>query len=366
MLPPTVIHPISRKTWQWVKAQKSLSRLQPKLRFSYAWNAWWFDHNFEMQRRLHPPGVVQPPLFVLGLWRSGTTFVHDLLAQAPFLTVPKTWQCMNPSVFLLAGPPSNIKTVRRPMDRMFVDTYSPQEDEFALLAMGVNSAYRAFLVPSTILDLQDTLNPEYWLMESQWIEPWKDFLAWVGSERPGSRLTLKSPNHTFRLKAISDSFPEANYLWMCRNPEEMLASNFKMWTTMMQRHGMTEIDCALVEQFLQKAISSAADTLIWATKQFSKKQMVVLDFEQLTKQPLYSMEQLIERLTLGSWEQCRETMAQQAVRASSLKPDTYKTLDISRATLDALDKLRVAQNFAINSHGIPASELSSPRYDIER
>jgi len=44
--------------------------------------------------------VVQPPLFVLGHWRNGTTHLHQLLAQDTRFAFPNTYQVSFPHTFL--------------------------------------------------------------------------------------------------------------------------------------------------------------------------------------------------------------------------------------------------------------------------
>lgn len=41
-----------------------------------------------------------PPLFVLGIWRSGTTHLHNLLAQDDRFAYPNTYQTSFPHTFL--------------------------------------------------------------------------------------------------------------------------------------------------------------------------------------------------------------------------------------------------------------------------
>src|SRR6516162_399987 len=43
---------------------------------------------------------VQPPLFILGIWRSGTTHLHNLLAQDDRFAYPTTYQVFYPRTFL--------------------------------------------------------------------------------------------------------------------------------------------------------------------------------------------------------------------------------------------------------------------------
>ena len=45
--------------------------------------------------------AVQPPLFIIGHWRSGTTYLHELLVLDERFTYPTTYQCFAPLHFLL-------------------------------------------------------------------------------------------------------------------------------------------------------------------------------------------------------------------------------------------------------------------------
>ena len=39
---------------------------------------------------------IQPPLFIIGHWRSGTTFLHELMVLDDRFTYPTTYQCFAP------------------------------------------------------------------------------------------------------------------------------------------------------------------------------------------------------------------------------------------------------------------------------
>ncbi|OFZ97441.1 MAG: hypothetical protein A3H35_11845 [Betaproteobacteria bacterium RIFCSPLOWO2_02_FULL_62_17] len=48
--------------------------------------------------------------------------------------------------------------------------------------------------------------------------------AGVAGGRAG-RLLLKSPNHTFRIRALIEAFPGAAYVWAVRDPRQVFFSN---------------------------------------------------------------------------------------------------------------------------------------------
>src|SRR5262245_7300998 len=98
-----------------------------------AWENWFYGRKVRNTR-------VAPPLFILGIWRSGTTHLHNLLAQDDRFAYPTTYQVLYPHTFLttekwedpLMGVflPSN-----RPRHNVAMGVGEPQEDEFALCSL---------------------------------------------------------------------------------------------------------------------------------------------------------------------------------------------------------------------------------------
>ncbi len=102
--------------------------------------------------RVSSTKLAEPPLFVLGHWRSGTTLLHELLILDSRHTYPNTYECFAPLHFVWTEwfvPPLLRKLLpsTRPMDTMEAGWDRPQEDEFALANMGVPSPYLAWAFP---------------------------------------------------------------------------------------------------------------------------------------------------------------------------------------------------------------------------
>src|SRR5438552_3060977 len=93
------------------------------------------------------------PLFILGHWRSGTTFLHELLILDERHNYPSTYESLEPHHFLLTERLAKrylnfVVPERRPMDNMSAGFDRPQEDEFALCMMGVPSPYLQIAFPN--------------------------------------------------------------------------------------------------------------------------------------------------------------------------------------------------------------------------
>jgi Sulfotransferase family len=189
----------------------------------------------------------EPPIFIIGHWRTGTAFLHELLMLDERFTAPTTLECFAPAdcmvldqlmrhLFNFALPP------RRPMDNMPVGWDRPQEDEFALMNLGLGSPYEVVVFPNRrrarhpFLDMSG-LTPEQ-------IEAWKagflSFLQQVNlrskkeqvSLEGARRIVLKSPYHTARLHILREMFPEAKFIHIVQDPCEVFPSTVQLWRAM--------------------------------------------------------------------------------------------------------------------------------------
>jgi hypothetical protein len=241
------------------------------------WSGFWFERHAAMTARICAATVLPSnPTFIVGLWRTGSTALHGLLAEETRWTTPRTWQCFRPAEFLLMPQPRQ-REVRRPMDEWYIGTRSPQEDEFAALLLGEPSLYRAFIDPRRLDELTALLDQWRGQIDTG-VEPlsnrWETFLKAVLVQTPGP-LLLKSPNHTFRLPWLAKRFPDAQFIWITRSTSEVLASNCRMWAAMIERYGLWRHDPAALEAFLRIAIRNHDALLDWARGALSERIHVV-------------------------------------------------------------------------------------------
>lgn len=353
MSQPVVI-PLGRTAREWVRQGGQPSRTAWVHGLMLRWQGYWFDRNVSLQRQLpEPPPLRTDPLFILGLWRSGTTYLHDLLGVCPGLQSPATWQCMNPSTSRLCSSPVVGRAIQRPMDTMTIDAFSPQEDEFALLALGVPSVYRGFFDPRRLPELSRWLEPDAWtqMQPEGWLNTWLEFLSGITNDRSG-RLVLKSPSHSFRITALTEAFPQASYVWLVRDPVATFHSNRKMWLAMLERYALWHWDVSILDAFLVHAFESAAQCLYRATRLVGKDRLIIVKFDDLTGATINSLQRLNLRLGIGSWQELEPPLVRIAAGRSGYRPDTSYRGQLRPAVLQATNVLRAAQLDALSSHGL--------------
>ena len=341
---------LNRATWHWVRTHGSEGGAAH--RFRMGWNALWGDLNWWLSRQIVAHSAVrsvEDPVLIVGPWRSGTTVMHELLSAATGLATPRSWQCMNAASFVLTGPPRTRSSVSRPMDRLVVHSESPQEDEFALLALGAPTAYRAFLAPRQLSALLPTLDQDHWLADEHWCRTWVAFLQATLASAPMSRqpLLLKSPNHTYRMLAILRRFPRARFIWMARDPVEVFHSNRKMWNAMARHYASIEPDSQMLDGFLTKALLAAAQAADQCRQALPREQFTLVRLDDLRASPASTVSAVSQQLRLSLQPECLEQVT--ASIASDVK-ETYSGA-LPPAALDAAARLRDAHARAFKSHG---------------
>ena len=347
--------PLTRELLRWLQQDPAWTGLPWGTRAALQWQAALGSLNAGLAGMARPTPIDQratalvDPVLVLGPWRSGTTVMHELLAAATGLATPRTWQCMNATAFT-AMPPRrrNATAVARPMDGLAIHAQSPQEDEFALLTLGADSAYRGFLMPHRLAELAPTLSPAYWLAQPQWLAPWERFLTDVLRSTPQARqpLLLKSPNHSFRLAAILRRFPRTRGVWMLRDATAVYHSNLKMWRTMFARYGLTAPLPGALEDFIALALQSCADILAVQSQSWTQGGWALVQQSRLRNDAAAVVREVLARLELPSTVD--EPALAAALAATALgREQRYDNAPLPAAAERAVRALDAAQSQAL-------------------
>ena len=181
---------------------------------------------------------VAPPIFIIGHWRSGTTYLHELMVLDDRFAFPTTYQCFAPEHFLVsewlfARWCGFLLPKQRPMDNVSAGWQRPQEDEFALFTMGVRTPYRRMAFPNNPPPDMAYLNMEG-LSEAE-LDKWSGAMKWFVraiSFRSPRRVILKSPTHTGRVALLARIFPGAQFIHISRDPLALFPSTCRLWKSL--------------------------------------------------------------------------------------------------------------------------------------
>jgi hypothetical protein len=185
------------------------------------------------------PGIlsrpISAPIFITGLPRSGTTFLHTLLAQDPAIAVPLSWQLVYPYPARRRLFGADLRATWTAAQFRFMEYLSPELYDLHPLAADAPQEctdITAHVFQSLRFDSTYRI-PSY----QRWLENHghhgayrfhRRFLQHLDAQDPGRRWVLKSPDHIFALDAIRSVYPDAKIVFLHRDPLSVLASVAKL------------------------------------------------------------------------------------------------------------------------------------------
>ena len=290
-------------------------------------------------RRIRKTKIAQPPIFILGHWRTGTTLLHELLVLDPRFGYPSTYECLQPNHFLLTESLVTrylqfLVPAHRPMDNMKAGFDRPQEDEFALCMMGQPSPYLSIAFPNNPPQCQNFLDLEG--VDPGALRSWKrtlkQFLKQV-TYKSGKRLVLKSPPHTARIKVLREMFPGALFIHIVRDPYVVFPSTVKLWKTLNRAQGLQKPTNAGLEEHVLATFTRLYQRLEEGKRLLGPEQFYELRYEELTKDPTGEMRKLYDHFHLPGFGEFLPRLQSYLASINGYETNKYQVTPEQRAVI---------------------------------
>jgi len=259
--------------------------------------------------------ITQPPLFILGHWRSGTTHLHNLLARDRRFAFANTYQVVNPLTFLTTEERNTRRFARmvpdkRPMDEVAMGFGEPQEDEFAPCLMTLRSLYLGISFPRSLGHYERYLSFDE--VPPAETEEWKQAMLWFCRKlvhKQGDRpLLLKSPPHTARIRLLLELFPEARFVHIHRHPHDVFRSNRHYWDTAVWYSYLQKPDRSTVDDGIIRRYRLLHDAFHTQRPRVPDDRFHELSFHDLDSDPVATVRRLYDQLALPDFETFRPAL----------------------------------------------------------
>ncbi len=255
------------------------------------------------------------PVFIVGVHRSGTTHLHNLLSLDRQFCAPLAYQTLNPAGFLATGwliTPilAAFMPWKRPMDAVRFHLFAPQEEEFAIAGATRLSPYWLMSFPRQVAHYEQYAFVEAF-SESERAEWNRHYLHFLRKLTLWSRRRplLKNPYNTGRVAMLRELFPRARFIHIARHPYDVYRSNMHLAREGHVVHQLQEPDPADSYQtrFLDN-YRRMEEAFYAQTADLPPDQVAEVRFEDLERDPVGEVRQIYARLGLEYTPQFEERL----------------------------------------------------------
>lgn len=286
--------------------------------------------------------IKNPPVFIIGHWRSGTTYMHEILCEDSQFCYITLWQTMLPDSFLILEPMkkflSKFLPKERPMDQIKVDIDGPYEEEAALATLNLWSFFHALHFPKNAeeqyqksINFEDLTNEE----RAEWKNNYLNFMKSITFTNKGKRLLLKDPANTARIPFLLELFPDAKFIHIYRNPYNVYLSTVKMRNRVLNKLALQEGNREEIERNVIKNYKELMTCFFKQKNLIPKENFVEIRYEDLIKDPLEEVKKIYMKLKLNGIERALPGMNKYLISKKDYKTNVY---NINEKVIERVNK----------------------------
>ncbi|MDZ7716531.1 MAG: sulfotransferase [Balneolaceae bacterium] len=277
------------------------------------------------------------PIFIIGHWRSGTSFLQYLMAQDPQFGFMNKFQVVFPDIFLHSEKflkplinkiPDTLNLVQDAQNMSInLELDSPSEIEIALTTMiSPTSLHWGHIFPKNAQEYFD----KYLFFETasnQEIEQWKKDYAFlikkISLSAGGLQVLIKSPGNASRIEKLLELYPKAKFIFIHRNPYDVFYSSKKLWNTLLDNLALQEFSDRKIEQEIVKVYKKLMSAYIQQRTIIPEEQLAEIRFENFVESPLPELEAVYNKLDISGFKQAEPYFEKFIQQKTSGKSSNY-------------------------------------------
>ena len=269
------------------------------------------------RRRAEKIVITEPPVFIIGFWRSGTTLLHNLLCAHPRAAYVSTFQGIFPhhtpaSEWWLKPLVSPMLPHKRPADGVRLDFDLPQEEEIAMGNLQPLSFYHFMYFPADT----DRIISRNLLLEGvtaeeteQWKHAYLQLIKTAMLRTGGTLFISKNPPNAFRIPLLLEMFPEARFINIFRDREETLNSFMRFLTEVIAGIGLQKYDETAFRKSLERLYDLYFQHYNENKKLIPPENLIEMDYRELLDDKYRVTEMIFERFAPKGKKEAMENVS---------------------------------------------------------
>ena len=250
---------------------------------------------------------IQRPIFITGWYRTGSTYLHNLLASHPHLRAPLLWELRHPCPAVDPRKVDSQKIIRKVRRTNRIHRYlspafgvahaMPAEKPEECLHLFENA-----FCGTTGFFITEAKTYAWWLLQQDvqhGYEFYKMQLQLLNWQRSGQRWVLKWPYHLWHLDTLLKTFPDATIIQLHRNPGEAIGSVCSL-AAIARSSFCANIDDAALGQFWLDYNEAGLQRGFRARQKAGADQIVDIRYPDLMADPLAEINRILKAVDLDS------------------------------------------------------------------
>ena len=281
-----------------------------------------------------------PPVFIIGHWRTGTTFLHNILARDPKMGFVTTYQTVFPnnmkSKFLFRPFMRLHMPEKRPGDNVKLGVGFPQEDEFALSNMTAYNFYQYMYFPRDYREYYEKFirfKGVSTKTEKIWRRQYKRMITKAMIDGGGMIPLVKNPCNTARIGKMLELYPGAKFICTVRNPVIVILSSKKFFSELFPTISLHQLSEYEMEEMLFDIYDMLIHDYLEQKHLVPEGDLLEIKFDNYEEDPLSYVKSIYDAFQLEGFDENRHRFDQYIESLSSYKKNKHK---VSREYLDRI------------------------------
>ena len=284
----------------------------------------------------------EPPIFVIGFWRSGTTLLHSMLCQDKRAGYVTTFQGVFPNLVLtqkkwLKEFTNTILPKNRPFDGYAMDMDFPQEEDFALMSLQPRSIYKMFYFPKDYNEIyKKELNFEV-LPEKErkhWKKKYLSLVHKAMKNSGGVRFISKNPCNIFRIKTLMELYPDARFIFIYRNPYSVVESFYRFANEVLPGSELQHLEGGIPREYFARLYKDALHEYMNVRETIKPGNLIEIRYEDFKKKPVEMIRDIYRQFNMPGIKEALPRMESYLGRNKpdgrqpyNIEPETYRLVN---------------------------------------
>jgi hypothetical protein len=282
-------------------------------------------------KTIHQIPIREDPVFLLGHWRGGTTYVHNVLSLDQNLGYFSTYHAYLPGIFWVGEQifkPILVSSLpeKRPMDDVMMGAELPQEEEYSVGGLSPFSYYQGWCFPQNMKYYNKfvCLNA----VSPVTLEKWKKMYLYLVKKATlyngGRRLVTKNPANTARIKQLLELFPDAKFIHIYRNPYHVYYSMMRFMGIVIPLYCVqTPPPIEEVEKTMMELYAEMHQKYLSEREYIPDGNLIEIRYENFITQPLEETKRIYNELHLGGFKESEQVFKKFIASQANIKTHDY-------------------------------------------